>query len=236
MTTDPNMEETSPETPTEPPPPPVLASEVEFRRQVAAAQRKVKSRSELTNQERAALKKFERDREEGLRWQYYGTIPAKHWKVMSGRPAQVINEQSERYGIPFGGAVIDLTKVARALHDFFAANAMKLAKPEDPLMAGGDSPMLEKYREEQYLMAKLKRGEMERTLIPRDETRMCMGRMATILRNCGEVLQRQFGPGALDVLNEALDDAEAEVMRCLRELETTADNSENEKPAPPTEG
>jgi hypothetical protein len=78
-------------------------------------------------------------------------------------------------------------------------------------------------------MARLKRGEMERTLIPRDETRMCMGRMASILRNCGEVLQRQFGPGALDVLNEALDDAEAEVNRCLGELETAVENSAQDK-------
>jgi hypothetical protein len=236
MTTDPQSEENAPETPPEPPPAPVTASEADFRRMVAAGRRKVKNGQTLTNQESAAVKKADRAQEEGLRWKYYATIPKKHWEKMSGRHRGQLTEQADRYDIPFGGAVIDLTKVVPDLHKFLAANALKLAKPDDPLMAGGDSPMLEKYREEQYLMAKLKRGEMERTLIPRDETRMCMGRMASILRNCGEVLQRQFGPGALDVLNEALDDAEGEVNRCLGELETKAENSSNEKPTPTTEG
>ena len=230
MTTDQQSEENAPETPVEPPPAPITASEVDFRRMVAAARRKISKGLTLTNQESAAVKKFDKDQEEGARWKYYATIPKKHWEKMSGRHRGQITEQADRYDIPFGGPVIDLTKVVPALFDFFAANALKLAKPDDPLMAGGDSPMLEKYREEQYLMAKLKRGEMERTLIPRDEARVAQGRIASIIRNCGEVLQRQFGPAALDILNEALDDAEAEVRKCFGEQETTAENSTEEKP------
>jgi hypothetical protein len=213
MTIDPNSEETSPETPSDPPPPPITASDLDFRRMVARAQRKVKDRSTLTNQESAALKKFDRDRERALRWQYYPTIPQKDWRQMSGRPAQVINEQAERYGIPFGGPIVDLPKVVKALHDFLAANAYKLAKDDDPLMGGGDSPALEEYRKEQTLMARMKRREMERQLIPRDESRIALGKIASIIRNCGEILQRQFGPAALDVLNEALGDMDLEIER-----------------------
>jgi hypothetical protein len=197
---------------------------------VAAARRKISKGLTLTNQESAAVKKFDKDQEEGARWKYYATIPKKHWEKMSGRHRGQITEQADRYDIPFGGPVIDLTKVVPALFDFFAANALKLAKPDDPLMAGGDSPMLEKYREEQYLMAKLKRGEMERTLIPRDEARVAQGRIASIIRNCGEVLQRQFGPAALDILNEALDDAEAEVNRMFSEQAAENVKTENITP------
>ena len=188
---------------------------------IATAFRKRLRKQPLSASEQAALKRFEKEREERLRWEYYGTIPQKHWKAMSGRQAQIINDQAKRYGIPFDGAVIDLPKVIRALHDFLAANALKLAKDGDPMMAGGDSPALEEYRREQVLMARLKRGEMEGQLIPRDESRMALGRIAAILRNCGELLQRQFGPGALDILNEALDDAEQETDRFFGELEAT---------------
>ncbi len=106
---------------------------------VARAYRKVMDRQELTKPERAALKRHEREKEERLRWQYYGSIPQKHWRQMSGRQAKVINEQAERYGIPFGGPSINLPAVVRALHDFLADNAHKLAREDDPLMQGSGS-------------------------------------------------------------------------------------------------
>jgi hypothetical protein len=53
----------------------------------------------LSAQGRQALKRHKRDKEERLRWQFYRTIPQKHWRTMSGRQARVINEQAERYGL-----------------------------------------------------------------------------------------------------------------------------------------
>ena len=51
-----------------------------------AVQKVVASQSDtLTLDERAALKSHEKTKEEKLRWQYYESIPAKHWKAMSGR-------------------------------------------------------------------------------------------------------------------------------------------------------
>jgi hypothetical protein len=115
---------------------------------VQRAYRKVMDRQELTKPERAALKRHEREKEERLRWQYYSSIPQKHWRQMSGRQAKVINEQAERYGIPWGGPTVNLPAVVRALHDFLADNAQKLARDDDPLMQGSGSPALERYRKE----------------------------------------------------------------------------------------
>ena len=109
---------------------------------VARAYRKIMAQQELTKEERRALKRHEKTKEEKLRWQYYASIPHKHWKEMSGRQAKVINEQAQRYGIPFDGATVDLPLVVRRLHDFFAANAQKLAAEDDPLMQGSGSPAL----------------------------------------------------------------------------------------------
>jgi hypothetical protein len=204
---------------------------------VARAYRKVMAKEELTAAERTALKRHERDKEERLRWQYYGSIPQKHWRSMSGRQTKVINEQAQRYGLPFGGPTINLPSLARALHDFLADNALKLSRDdEDPLMAGGGtgSPALERYREERALLARLDRLERERSLLPRDTAREALGRVASILRGAGEALGRQFGPAAVELLYEALDDAEREVERSFGEpkIDDVIDTEQPDEPAP----
>jgi len=180
---------------------------------VARAYRKLMDRQELTKPERAALKRHEREKEERLRWQYYAAVPQKHWREMSGRQTKVLNEQAQRYGIPFGGSSINLPAVVRALHDFLADNAQKLARDEDPLMQGSGSPALERYREERAAMARLDRLEREQQLVPRDAARESLGRIAAILRGAGDTLQREFGPAAVEILYEALDDSQREIER-----------------------
>lgn len=181
---------------------------------VARAYRKLMDRGELTKEERSALKRHEKDKEERLRWQYYASIPQKHWRTMSGRQTKVINEQAERYGIPLGGPAVNLPAVVRALHDFLADNAQKLSRgDDDPLLQGAGSPALERYREERAALARLDRLEREQQLIPRDEAREALGRIAGILRGAGDALQRQFGQTALEIVTEALDDAQREIDR-----------------------
>ena len=84
--------------------------------------------------ELAALKRLEKEREENLRWQYYATIPQKHWLQMDGRQAKVVNEQAITYGIPFNGAVVNLPEVVRGVHDYLARNARRLRESDDDLM------------------------------------------------------------------------------------------------------
>ena len=180
---------------------------------VASAYRKVMDKRDMTSQERAALKRHEKEKEERLRWQYYASIPQKHWREMSGRQTKVINEQAARYGIPFGGATINLPAVVRGLHDFLADNSVKLARDDDAMMQGNGSPALERYREERTALVRLDRLEREGQLIPRDEAREALGRVAAIIRSVGEALQRRFGPEAADMLYEGMDDAEREIDR-----------------------
>ncbi len=178
---------------------------------------KLKSGASLTSTEKRTLKRYEKEREERLRWEYYKSIPQKHWREMSGRQTKVINEQAERYGIPFGGRTIDLPSVVRGLHNFLAENAAKLAADDDPLMRGEGSPALERYREERAAIARLDRLERERMLIPRDDVRTSLGRIAALIREAGETLQRQFGAEAAEILLEAMDDAEQEIERTFGE-------------------
>lgn len=177
---------------------------------------KVISGKQLSTREQSTLKRIEKEKEERLRQKFYQSIPQKHWREMSGRQTKVINEQAARYGIPFGGSVINLPAVVRALHDFLADNAVKLARDDDDLMQGSGSPALERYREERAIIARLERMEREASLIPRDEMREALGRLAGLLRTAGETLEREHGVEARSVLDEALDDAEREIDEMFR--------------------
>ncbi len=180
---------------------------------VGRAYRKVVNREELSQAERRALKRHEKDKEERLRWQYYRSIPKKHWTLMSGRQHKVVDEQAARYNLPCGGATIDLPAFVRAFHDFLADNAGKLTREEDALLQGGNSPALERYREEKAELARLDRMERQRRLLPRDVAKEALGRIASIIRNAGDALQRKFGVAAAEFLYEAIDDAQREIDR-----------------------
>jgi len=62
-------------------------------------------------------------------------------------------------------------------------------------------------------LARLDRLERQRRLLPRDEVREALGRIAAILREAGDAIQRQFGTAAAEILYEALDDAQREIDR-----------------------
>jgi hypothetical protein len=196
---------------------------------IAGAMKKMALSQPLTREERAALKRYEKKKEERQRWEYYATIPQKHWREMSGRQTKVINEQADRYGLPFGGPVINLPKLARALHDFLADNAARLSKEDDPLLQGGSgsSPALEEYRRERAALARLDRLERENELLPRDQAREAMGKVAAIIRSAGDTLQRQFGAAAVEILYEALTDAEREMERSFGDGDGDDDNQQD---------
>ena len=112
--------------------------------------------------------------------------------------------------------MINLSKLARALHDFLAANAKKLAA-DDALLSAGNSPALEEYRKERAALARLERLQREGQLLPRDEARDALSRIAGTIRAAGDTLARQFGNDALEVLVEAIDDAQAEIDKFFGE-------------------
>lgn len=173
--------------------------------------------------ELAGLTRYERLVEERKRWQFYRTIPQKHWRSMSGRQARTINEQAVAYGIPFGGREVNLPDVVRAMHDFFARHAHRLASilGDDPLLADSGEPtmFLEKLREETWKLRRLERLERETQLVSRDVVHEALARIAGIIRQAGDTLQRQFGSEAFDVLNDALDDAEREIEASFGRVE-----------------
>ncbi|MFQ5507120.1 MAG: hypothetical protein ACE5F1_20300 [Planctomycetota bacterium] len=167
-----------------------------------------------TAQERAALAKREKRQEEEDRWYHYRTIPKKHWCKMSGRSVQVLNEQSKRYGFPFGGTPVNLEEVVRFLHDFLAENAQRLAK-DGPAKDDEDALIMRKYRRERAVAAELDNLERQRVLLRVEIGNDIWARWSTALRNSIEILRRR-DCDCEEVVEEALDECE-EILAGLKE-------------------
>jgi hypothetical protein len=106
----------------------------------------------------------------------------------------------------------------RAAIDAWTARKVEQAteaarKASDPLLAGGDSPELERYRAARADLAEMERDERNGSLIPRQQLDPAFVQYASAIRRAGEALQRRFGNEAAVMLNEALDDAERIIRR-----------------------
>ncbi|MBL4701789.1 MAG: hypothetical protein JKX85_11095 [Phycisphaeraceae bacterium] len=191
---------------------------------VARAMAKVKTGKIPTGQERSALKRHESKIEEERRWQHYATIPQKHWREMSGRQAKVLQEQAERYGIPFGSAVVCLPDVVKALHDFFSTNAKRLARPDIPegidpndpdamVWAGDADPgsWLDRVRRATALQKELEYEKSKKQVVPREDIHEAFTRIAGLIESAGEKLRRRYGNDAVDAISEVLDGLEIEI-------------------------
>ena len=190
------------------------------RREVAAAYNKLLRNEALTREEQGALKRFENDREERLRWQYYKSIPKKHWRQMSGRQAKVINEQAARYKLPIDGPTIDLPAFVEAFHDFLSRNAQRLAQEDDSLLRSAQtSPALEKYREERARIAELDRMEREGELLPLDMVQEAHNRIGMLTRRAIERVEIRYGKDAAQIFLDMLDDCDRELEELFRDDE-----------------
>ena len=132
---------------------------------------------------------------------------------MSGRQTKVLNAQAELHGIPFGGPVIDLAAVVKALHNFLAANKFKLAADDDPMLGGANSPALERFRVARAIGEEFKNARDLGQWIRRDNVHQGLAVFAGIIRNAGDALQRQHGNDAHEILDDALTDAISEIER-----------------------
>ena len=183
---------------------------------IAAYIKKNRAGEKATRAEQAAYRRYQKQTEDTSRWQHYATIPRKHWVKLSGRQYATLDHHAGRYGVPVQGEIIDLGAVARWLHDFLARNAGKLAaETADPLLNAKDttSPALERYRDEKAKLARLDRLDREKVLVDRQRSHECWNLVAELIRRAGQVLQRDYGPAAQRILNNAIDNADLAVER-----------------------
>jgi len=88
----------------------------------------------------------------------------------------------------------------------------------DPLMGGANTPALERYREAAAQLKELDYQERIGVLVSRDRIHDGLLRCGGVLRSAMENLQREFGPEAVAIMDDALDDFEREVEQEFGDL------------------
>lgn len=175
----------------------------------------------------AAWKRYDKREEHERRWRYYRTVPKRDYIELSGgRSTKTLHEQADRYELPLRGRLVDLQAVITGFHNLLARYANRLgagSDGDDPLLAGVNSPALERYREERAKLARLDRLEREGSLVERAALQELLAPLAAMLRAAGENLERQFGIEAAQLLNDVLDDFERDVVEWMRD-ETVAES------------
>lgn len=121
-----------------------------------------------TAAEATALRRHEDSVEERRRWEYYRTIPQKHWLFMAGgsRQCKTLQDQARRFLIPIDGKIICLPDVVRSLHDFFAKNKHGLTA----ILSGKDESAADAERRRKIVLAnldELRFAELRKMLIDR---------------------------------------------------------------------
>lgn len=96
----------------------------------------------------------------------------------------------------------------------------------DPDLEGEESPGLERYRLAKAALAELDLDRKRRNVIDRNVAHDGLGRIADLLRQAGERLQRQCGADALGILEEALASAEIEIETIFGQPEDDCDGDE----------
>lgn len=190
-----------------------ISDEIDNQLVVAALQKK-NAGERITGQEREALKRWERKRDEDQRWKNYHKCPQKDFLLMSGRQAKQLRQQAARYGIPWDGRFINLPAFVKWVYDFLSkyARIIALADAED-LGTQTGSTWQEKLREETYYIRRLDRQKLEGELVDRHVMHDCLARMAITFRKVGERLERRHGRDAFNIYEEAIKAMEHEIEK-----------------------
>jgi len=177
-----------------------------------------------TDREQRALNRIEKRQEEQRRWEFYRTIPQKHWVEMSGRERKVLYEQATLYGLPFGDKVINLPNLVRRLHDFLAkvgrhgGKLLQSLTDEDYDAEGPQTESLDRLRTAKAEKEEFNLQVLKKKYLPVDEIQDLFAVIASALRQTLDNLQRQFGAEAMNIVNEGIEDVERLFGREIQNL------------------
>ncbi len=83
----------------------------------------------------------------------------------------------------------------------------------DPLLADGDSPGLERYRNAKADLAEMDRDRQRKQIVLVEQIEPALLQLAGVMRSAADNLARQFGNEAAGIVNEAVDEWHDSVIR-----------------------
>lgn len=132
-----------------------------------------------------------------------------------------------RSGMPGKPGRYDLRKIIPWLRtDGPCVHTRQKSDDDDPLMADGESPGLERYRQAKAAHAELDFAERQGELIARGKVKTLLGRWASILRRMGERISKRFGNDAAMMVNDSLRECGAVAKHEIGGPGTTDDSAD----------
>lgn len=158
-----------------------------------AALDKIKFGGAPSARESNALKRVSKEQDDARRWAHYRSVPAKHYKELSGRSARVLIDQAARLGIPVSGKIVDLQAVLRGFHDYVAKHSRVSAELEE-LGVGGSSgsKALERYRASMAESKEMELAVARNEMAPMAEVVELVGMCCARLTRCMSVLENSM--------------------------------------------
>jgi hypothetical protein len=136
------------------------------------------------------------------------TVPFATYAAWAGRPSGTVRRTARTWKLrALLGDNISLPKAIRALHDFIAKHANRLAKRK-PSETNGEptSPWLERMRREKFLVARMERLKMAGEMLDRAKVHEGLGVLGRMLADMGRRWRAEGMHRAADQLNETIDD------------------------------
>lgn len=163
-------------------------------------------------QERRALKQITERIDQCGMIAIVSALPRDLWQEWAGVGRDALRQQARTYGLPFGSPRISLPAVVRALHDFLARHAAALR--EAMLRVSGNAAPADeaestaRRKQAQAILAEIDVAERTGKLIAREDVRSGLQRVAAVLRDAAEEIERGGCRQCAATLLEAIDDAE----------------------------
>jgi len=148
-------------------------------------------------------------------------IPQKFLRECTGRQPKQIKDQAERYQLAFSGRIWDLEKLLRSVFDLLArigphySRWMRIRGGAKD--TGESQTAIERWQEARAERAEFELARIRTEFIPREDVHEGLAVFSGVLRDAGDRLQRQCGPVAHEIFQEALDGAEKAVRRVLKD-------------------
>jgi len=144
---------------------------------------------------------------------FFMSISKKEYCKLAGdRTAKQVNDPARKYGLPVFHAHLNLYDVLAAFHDLIT----EMFRQDITVGEKGTRPIDEltthKARREHLRLL-----QDEGVLVNTQVVREMLESWASIIRQAGEVLDRQFGGEAHLILDEAISDCEKTVSEFLKE-------------------
>jgi len=153
-----------------------------------------------------AAERFEKALQLEIGLRFAAAVPFKYLGLWTGKQATLLYKAADRYGVPVRGPAWNVAGVVKWLFDFLAKHGPNLHRLD---AAEGDvfGAAREELYKERIQLVRLERRTREGMLIPAELVVEALQLAGTQLRTAALQLQREFGPRAWEIYNEALSAA-----------------------------